>query len=94
MDKEINERKNDSKMIIQLVIDFNTIEPWWLINNNLIRKSIIQSDWKTAKLVNVNFGVNRENGEIIEILMKWIGIFNCEIISQCSVESIYPLNIL
>ena len=50
-------------------------------------------DWSTAKFVNANFAVNSEYGDIMDILMKWIEIFMCEVISPCSVESIYPLNI-
>jgi hypothetical protein len=101
MDKEFSDRdsfykKNDNKILIQVVIDFNTIGPWRVINDNLIRRQLhpkqVILDWSTAKFVNANFAVNSEYGDIMDILMKWIEIFGCEIISPCSVETIYPLN--
>lgn len=102
MDKEFANtdnyfKKDNSKLLIQIVVDFNSIGPWRLINDNLIKRQLhpkkVILDWSTAKFVNANFAVNSEYGDIMDILMKWIEIFMCEVISPCSVESIYPLNI-
>ena len=103
MDKEFSDRDNyyrkddDGKMLIQVIIDFNAIGPWQFINNTLIRKQLhpkkVILDWSTAKFVSASFAINSEYGDIMDILVKWIEIFNCEIISPCSIESIYPLNV-
>lgn len=101
MDKECSNVENyyvkdRNKSLLQVVVDFNAIGSWNYINNCLIKMRLspkkVIIDWSTAKFVNSNFAVNSQYGDIMDIVMKWINIFNCELFSPCSIESLYLLN--
>ena len=85
-----------NKRLIQVICDFNTIGPWKIINDNLVRKQInpkqVIIDWSTAKFIDGRFSVNSEYGDVMKILIKWITIFSCEIYSPCAYETIYYPN--
>jgi len=88
--------KKGDKSLLHVMVDFNTIGPWNYINKCLIKRRLIPKkviiDWSTAKFVNTNFSINSQYGDIMDIVIKWISIYNCELFSPCSTESLYLLN--